>query len=200
MLKWACCKMLCHFERPREIRSYFTLFHVKSTDFSVASSLEMTGSCILQQVLFLLAKKAVWQSVSLVPSALLSPCPASGGPIFFASWPKKMGEKKGRFPLRKLSRQPLYRSSRCLRFWYPGRIWLLFYPRARAGLGPSGVRCSIGFHPTAYEGKTRCRYVRISDAQRSCRGFRRLGCFIFIFMRDSAKICRQGVDKSGAWR
>ena len=41
--------MLCHFERPREIRSYFTLFHVKSTDFSVASSLEMTGSCILQQ-------------------------------------------------------------------------------------------------------------------------------------------------------
>ena len=37
------------FRAKREIRSYFTLFHVKSTDFSVASSLEMTGSCILQQ-------------------------------------------------------------------------------------------------------------------------------------------------------
>jgi hypothetical protein len=37
------------FRAKREIRFYFTLFHVKSTDFSVASSLEMTGSCILQQ-------------------------------------------------------------------------------------------------------------------------------------------------------
>ena len=50
------------------------------------------------------------------PRARPSPGPASGGPVFFASWPKKTGEKKGRFPLRKLSRQPSYRSARCLLF------------------------------------------------------------------------------------
>ena len=51
------------------------------------------------------AAALVWQSV---PLALASPVLASGGPIFFGSWPKKIGEKKGRFPFRKLSRQPSY--------------------------------------------------------------------------------------------
>ena len=49
------------------------------------------------------AAALVWQSVSL---ALSPPGQASGGPVFFASWPKKTGEKKGRSPFRKLSRQP----------------------------------------------------------------------------------------------
>ena len=64
--------------------------------------------------------------------ALQLPGPASGGPIFFGSCPKKIGEKKGRFPLRKLSRQPSYHSACCMLFWYLGRdLTVVLSPRLR---------------------------------------------------------------------